>query len=156
MDDYKVIFLDIDGVLNGNLFVPKDDKFGVLIGNTRLNLIKQIIDATDAKIVLSSSWKEHWEKNEKECDDVGREINEIFSTIGLSIFDKTPEYHNDRKQEIIVWLRDHPEVSKFVVIDDNPFAEDILRNHFVLTSHLRYGVDEDDAHNAISILNGKE
>lgn len=152
MGDYKVIFLDIDGVLNGNLFVPKDDKFGVLIDNTRLNLIKQIIDVTDAKIVLSSSWREHWEKNETKCDDIGKKINEIFAAKGLSIFDKTPKYHNDRKQEIIDWLQDHPEVSQFVVIDDNPFAEDILRNHFVLTSHLRYGIDEDDAEKAISIL----
>ena len=151
----KVIFLDIDGVLNGNLFVPKEDKPGVLIDNTRLELIKQIIDVTDAEIVLSSSWREHWEKNENECNDIGREINEIFSRIGLSVYDKTPKHHNDRKQEIIDWLYEHPDVSEFVVIDDTPFAEGVLQNHFVLTSHLRYGIDENDAKQVISILNCK-
>lgn len=63
----KVIFLDIDGVLNGRRFVPKDDKVGVLI-------------------------------------------------------------------------------------DDSPFAEGVFRNRFVLTSRLRYGMDEDDAKKAVSIL----
>lgn len=156
MDEYKVIFLDIDGVLNGNLFEPKDGKAGVLIDNTRLDLIKQIIDATDAKIVLSSSWKEHWEKNEKKCDDTGRKINEIFAAKGLSIFDKTPKYHNDRKKEIVDWLQAHPDALDFVVIDDGFFEEGVLKNHFVLTSKLRFGIDENDAHKAISILNGKE
>ena len=75
----KVIFLDIDGVLNGRRFVPKDDKVGVLIDDTRLDLIKQVVDAIGAKIVLSSSWREHWEKNEIECDDVGKEINKNYS-----------------------------------------------------------------------------
>lgn len=152
----KIIFLDIDGVLNGNLFVPKDDKFGVLIDNTRLDLIKQIIDATDAKIVLSSSWKEHWGKADTECDDTGRVINRIFAEKGLSIFDKTTKYHNDRKQEIVGWLQVHPDVSDFVVIDDGFFEEGILKNHFVLTSKLRFGIDENDVNKAISILNGKE
>lgn len=152
----KIIFLDIDGVLNGNLFVPKDDRAGVLIDDTRLDLIKHIVDATDAKIVLSSSWREHWEKNETECDDTGRKINEIFAAKGLSVFDKTSKYHNDRKQEIIDWLQEHPDVSDFVVIDDGFFEEEILKNHFVLTSKLRFGIDEDDVNKAISILNSKE
>ena len=148
----KVIFLDIDGVLNGDLFVPTDDTPGVLIDDMRLELIRHIVDETGAEIVLSSSWKGHWGRSNSECDETGNEINRIFAAKGLSIFDKTPNYHNDRKQEIIDWLREHPEVSQFVVIDDNPFAEGILKDHFVLTSHLRYRIDEDDAKKAISIL----
>lgn len=150
----KVIFLDIDGVLNGNLFVPKDYNLGVLIDDTRLELIKHIVDETNAKIVLSSSWKEHWGRVDAELDDIGREINCIFAAKGLSIFDKTPKYHNNRKREIIDWLQAHPDVSEFVVIDDNSFAEGDLKNHFVLTSHLRYGIDEYDVEKAIEILNG--
>lgn len=152
----KVIFLDIDGVLNGNLFISKDDRAGVLIDDTRLDLIKQIVDATDAKIVLSSSWREHWGKNETECDDTGKKINEIFAEKGLSIFDKTPKYHNDRKQEIIDWLQVHPDILDFVVIDDGFFEEGILKNHFVLTSKLCFGIDENDVNRAISILKSKE
>ena len=151
----RTIFLDIDGVLNGDLFISTDDKPGILIDNTRLDLIKQIVDATGAKIVLSSSWKEHWEKVEKECDETGKEINAIFASCGLKIYDKTIKYHNDRKKEIVDWLKAHPDVTNFAVIDDSPFEEGILTDHFVLTSRLRYGIDRDDARKAILILNGK-
>ena len=147
----KVIFLDIDGVLNGNLYVSNN--VGVLIDETRLKLIKNVIDATNAEIVLSSSWKGHWEKDEIECDETGREINAIFAEKGLSIYDKTPVYTRDRKREIIEWLNAHPNVTNFVVIDDSPFEEDVLKDHFVLTSRLRYGIDEVDAKKAVSILN---
>ena len=60
----KVIFLDIDGVLNANedfggRSKPNPSIHGILgITTTRLNRLKQIIDKTDAKIVLTSSWKE--------------------------------------------------------------------------------------------------
>jgi len=149
----KVIFLDIDGVLNGDLFVPTDDKPGVLIDGMRLDLVKHIVDETGAKIVLSSSWKGHWGKTDAECDETGREINAIFAEKGLSIYDKTPVYTRDRKREIIEWLNAHPNVTNFVVIDDSPFEEDVLKEHFVLTSRLRHGIDEDDAKKAASILN---
>lgn len=149
----KVIFLDIDGVLNGDLFVPTDDKPGVLIDGTRLELVRHIVDETGAKIVLSSSWKGHWGKTDAECDETGREINAIFAGKGISIYDKTPVYTRDRKREIIEWLNAHPNVTNFVVIDDSPFEEDVLKEHFVLTSRLRHGIDEDDAKKAVSILN---
>lgn len=50
----KVIFLDFDGVMNTfNDKILQDDK---------LALLAEIVDKTQAKIVLSTSWREHWEK----------------------------------------------------------------------------------------------
>lgn len=46
----KVIFLDIDGVLNSKGTSTLDD--------TYISRLKEIVKATDAKIVLSSSWKD--------------------------------------------------------------------------------------------------
>lgn len=51
----KVIFLDIDGVLNSRAYDRKrnwNEKTD--IDETRLPFIKEIVDATGAKIVLSS------------------------------------------------------------------------------------------------------
>jgi hypothetical protein len=55
----KAIFLDIDGVLNtmytegrvtgSKLIIGIEDRF--------VELLKQIVDATDAVIVLTSTWK---------------------------------------------------------------------------------------------------
>lgn len=149
----KVIFLDIDGVLNGNCYTPENNNAGVLIDNARLKLIKQIVDATDAKLVLSSSWKEHWEIDTDKCDETGKEMNSSFADEGLSIYDKTTTHQGNRKKEIIEWMKTHSDVKNFVVIDDSPFEEDDLKDHFVLTSQIRYGIDEDDVKKAIMILN---
>ena len=58
----KVIFLDIDGVLNSRRYDAKRDKNGnTNIDETRLPLVKRIVDATGARIVLSSSWRNDWD-----------------------------------------------------------------------------------------------
>ncbi|MBP3534398.1 MAG: hypothetical protein J6J53_00140 [Muribaculaceae bacterium] len=59
----KLIFLDIDGVLNSYKFLQNlpEDSFG--IDNTRLPILKRITDSTDAKIVLSSSWRKNWDSD---------------------------------------------------------------------------------------------
>ena len=66
----KVIFLDVDGVLNtSKTFIErkeKHDKTGIWdleIDEFRVEYLKQIIDATDAKVVLSSAWKKDFENN---------------------------------------------------------------------------------------------
>lgn len=51
----KIIFLDIDGVLA--LMHKEHDEFGSLFHKEFVNNLKQIIDETGAKIVISSSWR---------------------------------------------------------------------------------------------------
>ena len=102
----KIIFLDIDGVLNS---VRYDRQRTIDQGNideTRLQLIKALVDETKALIVLSSSWRKHWEKDITKCDAIGREINEVFAKYQLAIYDKTELLpSNDRAQEIRIWLK---------------------------------------------------
>lgn len=51
----KVIFLDIDGVLN---VIPQGrDEFGSKFHSHFENNLKHIIDNTGAKIVISSTWR---------------------------------------------------------------------------------------------------
>lgn len=73
---------------------------GMAIDPTRMVLLRRIIDATGAKIVLSTSWREHWSKDLINCDGTGVLINRIFSRYGLHIFDKTPELYERRETEI--------------------------------------------------------
>lgn len=57
----KVIFLDVDGVLNNvNTFIKKQKEFKagrkfLELDDNNINNLKTIVDATDAKIVLSST-----------------------------------------------------------------------------------------------------
>ena len=78
-------------------------------------LLKQIIDSTDAKIVLTTSWREHWDKDISACDNIGIEINEIFSEYSMTIFDKTPQVNRNREDEIEMWLNSHKSIESFAV-----------------------------------------
>jgi len=86
----KIIFLDIDGVLNS---LKYDRNRTVKQGNideTRLPLLKKLVDETGALIVLSSSWRKHWEMDRDKCDDIGREIISTFAKYDLFIYDIIP------------------------------------------------------------------
>lgn len=149
----KVIFLDFDGVLNSDRYVRNSSRYGLIIDPSRMVLLKQIVDATGAKIVLSTSWREHWGITESDCDEIGMEINQIFEQSKMKVFDKTPRLKCNREQEILQWLKDTPSVTNFVILDDRFIHHNLLNDHFVLTSNLRNGLDENDVKKAIQILN---
>ena len=151
-EENKVIFLDFDGVLNSKAYLENHNEYGVVIDPTRLDLLKKIVYETDAKIVLSTSWREHWNIIPLLCNETGKKINKIFSGAGLYIYDKTPDLNRNRYEEITAWLKSNSEVTKFVVLDDEPFEEGMLKGHFVLTSRLRNGLENYDAEKAINIL----
>lgn len=109
----KVLFLDIDGVLNRYGENATKERFkGVLgIDMELLGLFKQI---HPVNIVLSSTWrlyKDHFR-------EVRRHIN---------IFDKTPVTHSKRHTEIRMWLDKH-DVEDFVILDDDWDAN--IEGHF--------------------------
>ena len=61
-DKLKIIFLDVDGVLNCKS--TPDRCYGYIgIEDEKVNHLKRIVEETSAKIVLISSWKEYWKKN---------------------------------------------------------------------------------------------
>lgn len=148
----KIIFLDFDGVLNSASYCRLHREPGVLLDPTRMALLRRIIETTGAEIVLSTSWKEHWEAEPERCDDTGKEINRIFSSYGMRIYDKIDDSEKGRGANIAGWLSGHKEATGFVVLDDMPMDEEALKNHCVLTARLRDGLDEEDTERAIRIL----
>ncbi len=148
----KVLFLDFDGVLNSERYVRSCNHYGVIIDPSRMALLKRIIDETDAKIVLSTSWREHWNKNGALCDECGKQINEIFCSFGLEIFDKTPALNTEREEEIEAWLCENPQIDRFAVLDDAFLCADFLNDNFVRTSNYKNGLDEESVKKVIGIL----
>jgi hypothetical protein len=106
----KVIFLDVDGVL-----IPYGQPdYRTVNSQCTLNL-KAIVEATNAKIVISSSWR----------IALYQELLEMLDTFGLkeAVIDKTPRLGNGlsmRREEIEEWLGEHPEVTKYLALDDEP------------------------------------
>lgn len=153
----KIIFLDIDGVLNSREYDKKRDltKF-TNIDETRLPYVKQIVDETGAAIVLSSTWRTHWNSDRAKCDESGLYIIELFAKYGLEIYDKTPEgNYVDRHDEIKHYMLYSGEpISSFVIIDDYGFGWGEFSQNFVKTDpYGSLGIDENVVAYAVKILN---
>lgn len=153
----KVIFLDIDGVLNNyqTMALTPDGYTG--ISNGLLKRLSTIVKETNARIVLSSTWKSEWDKNESLCSNDGKYMVKKFRQLGLLIFDKIEDIDNSlstRGAAIMKYLESHPEVEEWVVIDDDEFDFNKypeIMDRFVHTDNLK-GLVEDDVQKAIGLL----
>jgi hypothetical protein len=102
----KVIVLDIDGVLNCH-HTPNPRKFPYVIDAGLLRRFKELVETTKAQVVLSSTWR---------YDPVGLCAARYF---GVPFDDAIPDMpERPRRDEILAWLQAHPEVDRYVVIDD--------------------------------------
>lgn len=155
----KVIFLDLDGVLNSRIYDRERDwKEQTYIDETRLPILKRIVDETGAEIVFSSTWREHWDKDPEKLDEDGKYIVGCFGRYGLKISAKTPQISlrlGDRSSEIAFYLDMAGDIDGYVILDDEVFDwTDKMRRHLVKTSAiLGRGLDEEAAEKAIAILN---
>jgi Swiss Army Knife RNA repair-like protein len=103
----KVVFLDIDGVLNSDA-TPNPRKFPYIVDRKLLRRLKSLLKRTGAKVVLSSTWR---------YDPAG-----LFSARhwGIPFIDCIPDKPGrPRRDEIILWLKAHPRVKRFAVLDDD-------------------------------------
>lgn len=150
----KVIFLDVDGVLNSGeglkQHINNNGFNGLLeyseIEDKPLKLLQEIIEKTSAKIVVSSSWKNNkrlYEKLERRMKDCGMEIYDITPSIGIE---------NRKGYEIKRWL-DNNEVENFVILDDeSDMCEYTDSGQFIHTAH-KHGLTEELKDKAIEVLN---
>lgn len=154
----KVIFLDIDGVLNFNSSAARTPSGYLGIAEPCVKKLKKIVDATGAKIVLTSTWKEWWSINDDLKTIDGIYMEKKLVRHGLHIMTKTEDMTFNRGEGIRKWLESKPHVSHWVVLDDIVFKDfeqfGILSN-LVLTNP-EQGLTDDDVEKAIEILGGNE
>lgn len=149
----KVLFLDIDGVLNTERFLSEVHRKHKRIGRmdywamlepARVTRLNAILDATGASVVLSSSWRQV-----RGLPD----INEDFIQRGFThqLFDKTPRcFGVDRHWEIRRWLNErHIQPDAFVVLDDDLGAEGPFKHRFI---HVPDGLEDKHVEQAIAVL----
>lgn len=156
----KLIFLDIDGVLNCMGSKSRCQGF-IGIDNDKVKRLKQIVDATDAKIVLTSTWKRHWDKNKDFNETMGKYIDQKFKKQGLRVMDKTTDDNIHRgigiKNYIISF---HTSVESWIVIDDEYFPdyeETGVLEHMVKTDFYNNGGLQDcHIELAINLLNKEQ
>lgn len=152
----KVIFLDVDGVLNCRN--TRDMCMGFVgIEDRLVKKLQKIVNATNAKIVLVSTWRYYWEQSNKEGqDEMGTYLDKKLSKQGLYILDKTdPHCLFARGRGIHEWLNGKY-VDGFVILDDeaHDYKEVKLEGHWVQTFDVvDGGITDEDVEKAIKILN---
>lgn len=154
----KVIFLDIDGVLNGDHTTDRAPSGVIGIEDEKVALLADIVRQTGAVIVLTSSWKPEWNQDASLCTNDGLYINEKFAKAGLSVLDKTKDGVIDRGAGIRTWLRKHSDVDGWAAIDDDIFADFRtfgVMPHLVKTKWQDHGLKKEHVSLAIEILNTK-
>jgi hypothetical protein len=150
----KIIFLDVDGVLNSS---DSEDHFHCFIGldYSGIKLLREIVDTTGAEIVLVSTWKLSWDKDGSRPDSLGAYLDARLAEEGLTILDKTGGNMNERGHGIIDWLSEHLTES-WIVLDDEIFEdyeECGIMPHLVKTSFYDGGLKEKHVEMAINLLN---
>jgi hypothetical protein len=154
----KVIFLDIDGVVNCS--TTKERIHGLIgVEQQKIALVKQIVHATGAKLVLSSTWRIGWFYEDTSTHNTDVEewhyLCDEFHKQGLEFLDHTP-LHKDRHRgrEIQEWLDNcNEEIEAYVVIDDDMWDIRELHKHHMVKTSYGYGLLPVGAEMAIQILN---
>lgn len=104
----KIIFLDIDGVMNNIRKWPKNAGRR-WIDPSAVRRLNKITHATTSAIVISSTWRRFWN------------VKQILEAAGVrgNIIGSTPFLPSEpRGSEIQLWLSKHG-AEKFIILDDD-------------------------------------
>jgi hypothetical protein len=158
----KVIFLDIDGVLNSCRYLMEgpaleDRMFDLdkndparMINPDAVNLLMEVLHETDAKIVISSSWRYMF--------DTFEELKACMLRAGIDqVIDATPILRDERWKEVADWLEQHKDkVTNYAIIDDS-FGElgPLNKEKFVRTRWAT-GITQEHVTHLITILNSNQ
>jgi len=148
----KILFLDVDGVLNG-----KNYGYGG-VDDSLLQLLKTIIDETRCRIVLSTTWRLNESARAtllhfmKARADINVEDIIIGDTPSLKGKLRAFEIESFLESE---WFCARYAVTAWVAIDDLPLHThypQFMKDHFIRTNY-RTGITPADAFGAVHILN---
>jgi hypothetical protein len=153
----KILFLDIDGVLNSAQFFKRNSQSSVLtvpkepypdghIDPDAVAVLNEIVRETGCRIVISSTWRRH---NSLEA------IRRLLARKGFefqdSIIDVTPRFNSIRGAEIGAWLATHSVWSHAILDDDADMGKQMP--HLVKTDW-QQGLTLIEAALVINMLNG--
>lgn len=158
----KVIFLDIDGVLD----VFSSKRYLQTLLPEAVERLKRIVERTEAKIVVVSTWRLGSKKyremlgeqksHQQECDN-WLQLEETLKENGMPVFDVTPWRADlpNRTAEVLCFLEEHPDIESYVILDDcygdDYSGSEELRKRLVFVDALK-GLQEKDVEAAVGIL----
>ena len=161
----KVIFLDIDGVLNSNFWNAdhqKEISDGKYIDTEKVKLLSKLVKKAEADIILHSGWRFWFGQDLKPlrleagylADLLGKEgmvVSGMTPDLTTEEIRKTKKFSKVKADEILMWLKNHPETERWVVIDDLELHNDEIAKKQVMTDP-EQGLTEEDVERALMIL----
>ncbi|HEX2568852.1 MAG TPA: HAD domain-containing protein [Polyangia bacterium] len=152
----RIIFLDLDGVLvTARLLrriTAERESLADALDSRAVALLNDLVARADARIVISSSWRELFNLDE---------LTQLLGSAGLQgpILDVTPiglpaagAKTAVRGHEIQQWLDQHPNVSAFVILDD---AADLAHlEPWLIRTDIEEGLQPHHVERALALLCG--
>lgn len=142
----KVLFLDVDGVLN-----TSRSRSIFALSRPLVRRVERIVNETDCDIVVSSTWRlldEGWYRLKRKLEYRG--IRLAGATPDLR-FGKNGIW---RGHEIAAFLQLHDSIERYAIVDDDSDMLDFQLRHFFQTDP-DYGLTDTIAYRIIQHLNGK-
>lgn len=163
----KVLFLDIDGVLNSNFWNESHQREisdGTLIDEEKIKLLACLVKKTSPRIILHSGWRTWFDSQLKPLCKEAERLVELLGKEGLCIDGLTPDLTTEeirktkkfslaKADEILLWLKSHHDVTKWVVLDDLDLHNSQVEQHQVKPDPT-IGLTARDVEKAIKILLG--
>ena len=165
----KILFLDVDGVINTSAMWPGQM---TPMSDEHIMRIGQIIKQTECKIVLSTTWRYMKNKRQKliaKLNDIGDKMNVQFDVIGRTPYNAKQKLHlSQRAIEIKQYIDKHTKSSKYKLVswcalDDMDLTaknhkwheecNQIMDGHFVQTDESK-GITDEQVKQVVAILNG--
>ena len=145
----KVIFLDIDGVMNSYASIVENYQRGInrpdeRFSKSSINALEKIIKETNAKIVISSTWGlsnktiRAFKYSNFDLDTIIGETSALKNT-------------GHRGKEINAYIDNTDEIESFVIIDDDNDMGSLMDNLYQVDNQI--GLLEKDADKIIKMLN---
>lgn len=157
----KVLFLDVDGVLNSNQRRLEID--GEYLDEEKVELLSKIVRQTEAKVVLHSGWRFWFSESLEPETREAVNLASLLAKYGNRICDKTPDFSTEqirktkkfslvKADEILSWLENHNGVENYIVLDDLGLHNEGLAQRQIRTDSVN-GLTEKDAARAVQMLN---
>lgn len=161
----KVLFLDIDGVLNSNFWNDSHQSEisdGTLIDEGKIKLLALLIRETNAEIILHSGWRFWFDAELKPlCTEAGKLVEQlekehlyisgVTPDLTTEEIRKTKKFSLVKADEILMWINLHDDVTEWVVLDDLDLHNDQIRQHQVKPDQT-IGLTLENVRQAVGIL----
>jgi hypothetical protein len=162
----RVIFLDIDGVLNNRGFMTHDPvrwemghRFKHLLHHNmdprNVATLQEIISRTNAKLVISSTWRMiHTLEEITSCLRHHGCSGEVIDKTVNGYYDEDKDYWYVRGDQIQLWLDEHQgQVESFVILDDDSDMVHLMDK--LVHTKFDYGLRKEHIEPAVKILLGQ-